>query len=436
MKEKIKNLYKLVRESLVGLMGLHIVNWLTKKNYRDNESFISPNIKFYNKTYKFIRYTYWIFYPVAFLLRRNNIFISINNISWSTGHIYSEIDYLNRMVTIKKNLSTSTVLYIYPKNKVINKTNKVLGTNKVKIILSGIANLILYPLAMRFPEIAIDAGMSAVNHALNQKDKHFSENSYLHIFRTLLPSYVESIKKTSDFYPLKKNVSINSGLLSLIGSENYVVIQIKDITGNATFNPTNPSSYVYAIEHLIKEGYKIVFAGREKMPDIFRKLDVINYAESSYATGLNDYQLVLNSKFVIASGSGFCHIPACLDIPLITINSLQINGVFSRKCLKIPSLLNINGEKIKFSNQIDYYYNIGQTGSDFIMPKGWEVKDASAEDILYCTHEMRKLIENNFNSPLTDLQQKFNLSLPVCHQLLLGLARVSDSFLEQHKVRI
>ena len=436
MKEEIKNIYKLVRESLIGLMGLHIVNWVTNKNYRNNESFLSPNIKFYNNFSKFIKYTYWIFYPIAFLLKRNNVFISINNIPWSTGHIYSEIDYLNRIVALNQNLKKSTVLYVYPKNRVLNGANQVLSTFNVKIFLSGIANLILYPLAMRFPEIAIDAGMSSVNHTLNQKNKYFTENSYSYIFRTLLPSYVDSIKKTADFYPLKKNIPISSKLLSLIGSDRYVVIQIKDVIGNATFNLTNPNSYSCAIDHLTKEGYKVVFAGREKMPDIFRKLNVVNYAESNDATGQNDYELILNSQFVIATGSGFCHIPASLDIPLITMNSLQINGVLSRKCIKIPSILNIDGNHVKFSTQLDCYYEIGQTGTDFVLPKGWQVIDVSSEDILKSVYEMDKLIQVNFKSPLTELQQKFNLSLSAADQLLVGLGRVSHSFLEQHKNRI
>lgn len=436
MNQKIKKIYKLIRESSLGLACLHLVNWFTKKEYRSNESFISPNIKFYNGISIYINYIYWIFYPIAIMLYKRNILISINNITWSTGHVYTEIDYLNRLVALNPNLKKSIILYVYPKNKVINKLDKILSTYNVRIFFGGIANLILYPLAMKFPEIAIDAGMSSVNHGLNQKDINSVKSSYPHIFRTLLPSYVDSIIKTPDFYPLKKKIPINSKLLSFIGSENYVVIQIKDIIGNASFNPTNPETYSHAIDHLIKEGYKIVFAGREKMPDIFRKLNVVNYSESTHATGLNDYELILNSSCVIASGSGFCHIPSCLDIPLITVNSLQINGVFGRKCLKIPSLLNVDGKQISFSSQLDYFYEIGQIGPDFILPKAWRVIDASAEDILNAVYEMGKLIENNFNIPLTELQQKFNLSLPTIDRKLVGLGRVSHSFLEKNEFRM
>jgi len=436
IKKIIQQNKKIIRESLMTLIVFHAKWWFTQPNYRQTHSFISPNIKFYDLSYGFVKYIYWLFYPLALYLTKNNFFISINNIPWSPGHIYHEIDYLNRIVHSDIKFKNSRILYVYPNNKILNGVKNIISTDRVKIITSGFGNLILYPLAMLYPQIAVDASLSSINHSLARHSNSPRHRPYEYIFRVLVTSYVELLCKTSEFYPLKKNRPVNIKLKEFIGFSKYIVIQIKDIRCNATFNPVNPETYSLVIEYFTKLGFGIVFAGREKMPEIFKRLKVINYSESIFASSSNDYDLILNSSFVIASGSGFCHIPAALDIPLLTLNSYQINGIYSRKCIKIPSLLNINGKKVSFAQQINYCYEQDQIGPETETPVGWEVFDATADDILYGAMELIELSKSSRFDLLTPLQIAFNSSLMPLDIPLGGLSRISQFFLEKNSDRL
>jgi putative glycosyltransferase (TIGR04372 family) len=420
------------RWTLFGSVIVHTLRWLILPEFRRSRSLISPSDKFYYKGYYLLaKYVYWILRPLAQYFMRNKIFISINNLSWAIGHIYPEIDFLHRARKLDYKYIDSTILYVYPNNPILKGIKNIISTAEVKIITSGITNFILYPLAMRYPEISIDTGQSSICHSL---DKDFNlpiPHSHINTFRVRQVLYAELRKKTSKFYPLRTVRSLSRSLSEFVGSHKYIVIQIKDIRVNATFNPVNPQTYCLAIQEFSKKGYRVVFAGREKMPDIFKKLNVINYSESKFASGENDYDLILNASFVIASSSGFCFIPDCLDIPLLSVNNWQINGYIGRKTIQIPSLLNINNQKILFSNQINHFYDLGQIGPDTKAPIGWEVIDASAEDILLASKEMIRLSHNNFTDLQTSLQITYNSLFPF-DLPSKGMSRTSHDFLTKN----
>jgi putative glycosyltransferase (TIGR04372 family) len=224
-------------------------------------------------------------------------------------------------------------------------------------------------------------------------------------------------------------------LRKLIGPSKYVVIQIKDIRVNATFNPVDPKTYCLAIKEFNKMGYSVIFAGRESMPDIFKKLNVINYSQSSEANSKNDHDLIIHSSFVIASASGFCCIADCNDIPLLSLNNWQVNGYFGRKTIQIPAILNINGKKISFADQINYVYKQEQITPKTPTPSGWEVFDATAEDILAGSFEMINLIELNFTKPLTHMQEAYKTLFPLDVPSRV-MSRISQTFLERHFDRL
>jgi putative glycosyltransferase (TIGR04372 family) len=430
--KKIYSKLKDFRWTLIGSVVVHTLRWIILSDFRKSNSLISPSDKFYYSGYFYLaKYIYWIFRPLAEYLKIKKIYISINNLSWATGHIYPEIDFIHRIRSIDNKYFNSTILYVYPKNIILKEIKNIISTQEVKIITSGITNLILYPLAMRYHEISIDAGQSSICHSRNKDFNPPSAHSHLNTFRVRQVLYAEIRKKTSQYYPLRTVRSLSHSLSEFIGSDKYIVIQIKNIRVNATFNPVNSQTYCLTIEEFFKQGFKVVFAGRECMPEIFKKLNVINYSESNLASAANDYDLILNASFVIASASGFCYIPDCLDIPLLSVNNWQINGYTGRKTLQIPSLLIINNEKISFSNQINHFYDLGQIGPNTPTPIGWEVIDSSAEDILLASKELIRLSRNNFTEAPSKLQITYNSLFPF-DLPSRGMSRTSHDFLAKN----
>jgi hypothetical protein len=127
--------------------------------------------------------------------------------------------------------------------------------------------------------------------------------------------------------------------------------------------------------------------------------------------------------------------PDCLDIPLLSVNNWQINGYPGRKTIQIPSLLNINGKKVSFENQINYFYEQGQISPKTPTPAGWEVFDATAEDILSGIRELIELSKINFTGFLTPQQQAFNSLFPLDIPSS-GMSRTSQEFLVRNSDRL
>lgn len=434
--EKLKNkTLKKLRNTLIGSIFVHIIRWILFHGYRKNYSLISPSIKYHEKiSYVTAKYIVFIFKPVAIILKKNNIFISINNISYAVGHIYPEIDYLYRIRILDSRFKDAKILYAYPKNPILCGVQEIFSSKEVQIFTSGLLNLFLYTLALRYPEIRIDAAQSNVKHEfLSDYDKP-SSLSHKETFRIRQVAYAKARTQTTNYYPLRKNYSLTKELNNLIKSDKYVVIQIKDTRVNGTFNPVNPETYISSIEYLLNKNFKIVLGGREKMPECFQRLGVLNYSESEIATSNNDYRLIRNAYLVIASASGFSCMPDCMDIPLLSINNWQINGYPGRRTIQIPSVLNINGRKISFEEQIEEFYKLGQISMSTPSPSGWGVVDATSDDILFAVHELMNINENSAIPEMTELQKKFNQLFPVDIPFF-GQSRISNDFLNKNSDR-
>ena len=80
-------------------------------------------------------------------------------------------------------------------------------------------------------------------------------------------------------------------------------IIVKTSFTNGTFKILNPDSLLKTIEYFQDKDYQIVFAGREQCPDIFSNKSIINYANSKYASPLNDFLLIGHCSLVISSAS-------------------------------------------------------------------------------------------------------------------------------------
>ena len=432
---KIKRALKFFRWTFIGSVTAHLIRLTISSRYRKNHSVVSPSLMYHDKTSYFItKNIIWLLRPLAWYFKKKNIFISVNNISNAVGHVFPEIDYLYRMRVIEERFKNSKILYIYPKSLVLCGVQNIFTSKQVKVITSGVLNLFLYPLALRYPEICIDSSQGGINHQLPFDNSKPSPLPHKEVFRNRQVKYAKVRAKSSTYYPLRKKMELTKELYDFIGSTKYVVLQIKDIRVNGTFNPVNPETYEPTIEYLLEQNFGVILGGREIMPNCFHKLGVRNYSEQNFADTRNDYLLVVNSSYTISSASGFTFIPDCLDVPVLSINNWQINGYPGRRTIQIPALMNINDKKILFKDQMEEFYRLGQISPSTKTPKGWVIDDATGDDILDGFLELVSINQVESVLDMNPDQKRFNALFPfdLPH---FGQSRISAKFLEKHKER-
>jgi putative glycosyltransferase (TIGR04372 family) len=412
--------------------------WVFKSKYRSNNSIIIVSHKwYYNGACFLAKYIYWVFTPLVKLLQRNKILFSMNNISYAVGHVYPEIDLLLRMKKIGLISKEKKLYYIYPKSPVLCGFVDAIGKDiEIKFILNSFIHILIYPLLIRYPEITVNASQSSMNHAIKRTSIHKyscgKEVSYEEVFRIRQREYAKIRSITDEYYPLKNiRKKLTNELLVLTKKKKYFVIQIKTNSVNATWNPTDPNTYLDAINKMIRNGYSVVFAGREKMPSCFYDAGVVNYSESKYATAKNDYLIVLNSQGVMSSASGFSYIADILDVPLLVLNNWQINSYPNKRTIYIPSRLQINGRKLGFLEQMEYSYKHGQLRYD---NKDISVEsiDASSKDILCAYNELQTIIDANTMHLPSILQNKFKNNLPL-EMTYVAQSNISNTYIEKNQ---
>ena len=130
---------------------IHVIRWIVFVEYRANNSFISPSQLFYIRHTK---KTVFIASPFLFFIKkyclRNKIYISVNNIPFAIGHLYPEVDYLLRVLSVDNKYKDATFLYIYPKNSMLNELSTVFSRDNFKIIQSGVLHMLFYFAALKF----------------------------------------------------------------------------------------------------------------------------------------------------------------------------------------------------------------------------------------------------------------------------------------------
>ena len=87
------------------------------------------------------------------------------------------------------------------------------------------------------------------------------------------------------------------------------------------FRNGNIEDYNLAIDHIIKSGGKVVRVGDSSMTKINEKEGLIDYAHSDFKSEKLDILLAANSRFCIATSSGFFAVTSIFDIPVILTNT-------------------------------------------------------------------------------------------------------------------
>ena len=173
------------------------------------------------------------------------------------------------------------------------------------------------------------------------------------------------------------------------------------------FRNGNIDDYNLAIDFIIKSGGKVVRVGDKSMSKINEKPGLIDYAHSDYKSKKLDILLAANSKFCIATSSGFFSIACLFDVPVILTNTSHSIVYFrlKKRDFFVPSLLKNKSlnKMMRLEETMFPPYSMVNVGVDKKY-KEWNLEylKNSPEDILYATEEMMdRLTKNNFD----DLQE-------------------------------
>jgi putative glycosyltransferase (TIGR04372 family) len=411
--------------------------WVRDPNFRENWGLFYPPESWHIQVSTVLaKYVYWIFWPVAKYFTSKKYLFAINNISYSIGHAYIELDYTLRMQELGHIPKDKIIIFIWPKSPVANGFRNIKQQEKFKIILNGGFHILVYPLLLRYRYLSFDAGLSDLDHSENINGNYKLTNAQA--FNKYI-NYFRCIALTSNFYPL---VSLHQAkapreLKKLFNGKPYVLIQIKDKGVNASFGPTNPDSYLPVIQEEIAKGRVVIFAGREKMPALFEQAGVVNYANSNLATAENDYYLIRDAVAVLSSGSGFSVLADVLGVPLLITNVWNFLWVGSKKTLALPSLISIDGRELTFIEQYKFALDSGQVFDRNPTNYRLVCRDNTACEIQKAWHELLAGQDNSITDPDSPccLQQQ-------ARQMLLGTpiayasSKIASSFLSAHKSRL
>lgn len=422
---------------------LHYILFAFHYKYRKNNSlFKVTNTYKYFIAPKIATYLYWLLLPIYLVFKKNRLVFLINNISNSVGHVVCELDWFFRLTMKLNEDSKFRYVVIWPRSEVSRYASEVYGDRFYAFIVSDFIYRLILPVLMRFPDITIDCGLSVVNLMFTKEDlfkNKLTQNNKLKnpIFQrpfmevwNRYASYYILRKETFDSYPMRPQKKISLELSNYLGAmvEKYAVVKINTNTGNATAVVTDPSTYLNAIRYLQQNGYGIVFAGREEMPEVFHELKILNYAESLLANFRHDIELIASSKFVLSSGSGFGFIADTMGIPMVATNSWHLTVPFpSRYCVTLPTLLyDKNDNPMRFSEQINFFYS--QEQSSTLSTQSIKPRNASASEILAALVEATTIQDSKYE--ISKLQNQFK-NLKLESPLFYAESKVSQQFIEK-----
>ena len=409
----------------------HLLKYFFNKNFRKDRCLVDPPSSFFYKYKKLAKYFSIPLLIASKYLKKKKILISVNNnCNFSTGHIYGEIDQLKRMQKLNDQYKHSKIWFITSRKEILGETHHVFESNNFKVLFGGLMRIFFTFVAIRHPSISIDGSIGHDNIILsNRKLSHRIVYHSLEVKRARL-NY-----RSLEFYPIKERLIHYQDKKDMLHSQlnisnKYIVLQIKTIDDNATVELINPDVYLDSIKYFQNKGYDVVLAGREACPKVFLDNNVVDYANSNYASTLNDFLLVGHCSLVISSASGFALLVESLDKPLLIINSAHIMGPFGRRTIILPVLL-ARGEKI--FNAIMQYRYICTYGFD--LRKNF--KDIrinhmpTKEEVLEGAIELEKMLFDRV-PPLTSLQKEI-CDNGGCPKFTDGLSRISDFYLKKHR---
>jgi putative glycosyltransferase (TIGR04372 family) len=339
------------------------------------------------------------------------------NLNFHRAETISLIDKIFFNNSNKWSITNQTLFnYVKPFFNLIEDKNKIRNLSFLEKYLSVPINLAI-PINKKF--LMIEIAKNIINTeryqkkistpflSLSKKDKIDSKNMLKQIGIDLQKDWFVTLHARESGYAEKKN------------------------SKREFFRNGNIEDYNLAIDLIIKSGGKVVRVGDKSMSKIKEKQGLIDYAHSKHKSKKLDILLAANSKFCIATSSGFFSIACLFDVPVILTNTSH-NIVYFRlkkKDFFVPSLLkDKNSNKlIKLDKTMFPPYSMVNVGVEKKYNE-WNVEyiKNSPEDILHATEEMlERLKKDNFDelqnnqlevkNKLNNKQQIYTTETIQCH---------------------
>ena len=370
------------------------------------------------------------------LLKLFNIRILSNHMIGAAGHTILELDnfFLKKNFILKKKyryllLMNQTSLCRETKKLFIKRIDYIICNNLIKHIF----DYVIY----KYPGIGIDIGLSHFvdRHPYNNHEYQKGFLEWSDVFSKYV-NYYKLKNKFSNYHSFSNlNITQKSrdyliNKLKIDVNKNVLLIYIKNNVANATAKKTDPKTYLEMISFFKKKNFQIVFAGREKFPEVFIGKEIIDYANSRYSSWENDIIIAQLSDIIVAFGSGIASLATTINKPLLYLGSWHLTLPFnSKKCIFFPTLLK-NKNTGLFMNLVNFNKFFFEFNQQSFKSKKFIPINPSSKDVLMSSKEIYSIFMKQYN--LNTSQKKFNkifLKTPMFY----AKSSISKYFLEKYK---
>ena len=374
-------------------------------------------------------------------LESNNGKLIINIAIDAVGHVLAEFDNFMRMRLTGEIAPDGGHIYMGPNENFVATISEMYGSSLCSnYLLSPVSLELVSTIANIRPDLIADVGISSFKIAPIDGVwmlPSFVDNKYYN-YRIPFEKMVEHQRdhyrrrmESCQSLPMAKAFSIPFDLEEFLSLDERktALIHIKDHSSAGGAEAVDPNTYLPALEYLIDTGYKLIFAGREKYPEIFSSLGVINYANSDQASFKNDLILFNNADFSIVGPSGVCQFAEMTGMPFVYLNSWRpLAPTFSPFCVMAPALAKsrTTGKFLSFNEQHTLFNNRGV----YFPSEEYEPIKPSCEDILAATQEAIELKENTTEA--NSDQKKLRAMAPDSTNTY-SLSRTSAAFLKRYQ---
>ncbi len=321
------------------------------------------------------------------------VYSESKNLKFHKAETISLIDEVFFNQSSKWSITNQTLFnFVKPFLNLISDSNKIKNLSFLEKYLTVPINLAI-PINKKYLMIEIAKNIINTEHykknlskpflSLSTKDKSESKDMLKQIGIDLQKDWFVTLHAREPGYAEKKN------------------------SAREFFRNGNIEDYNLAIDYIIKSGGKVVRVGDKSMSKIKEKPGLIDYAHSNYKSKKFDILLAANSKFCIATSSGFFSIACLFDVPVILTNTSHSIVYFrlKKKDFFVPSLLKnkSTNKMMRLEETMFPPYSMVNVDVDKKYDE-WNLEyiKNSPEDILYATEEMiDRLNNNNFD----DLQK-------------------------------
>ncbi len=389
------------------------------------------------------RFFYFPFLVFEKIFIRKNFYF-LTNLSEGVGHSIMELhmfdrQFRNNQLKLRKNCK---IILIYKKSEIVDNIINYYKSDLsyIRYIKSNFLFYLLLPIFIKSNnDLIIDIGVGEQTYKINsvKSDETKTQNIIfsglgnraVNEWTQVLENNLNKHKSKKFYQSFLNNISLTSkdwAQFSKIGIKNKktLLIHVNNRIINACAKPLKPQAYIKLIEYAINKDYQIVFIGREKYPEIFKKYQVINYAESKIANFLNDLKLFKFAEFSIICASGLATIPRYLYKYYLYINYWHINTrIESDRCIMVPALISMKNNPL-----INIYHQIKLQNSEtnFKNLNIESIESPNDLDILNAFEELESLKFGKY---------KFIKEQDILKDKLRNTqSRISQSFIKRKKI--